>query len=61
MLKLAKFGRFTGRASHVIGRKNCLFGDVSSGVHASAVLYSLIETAKANDVDYYTYFFGLTD
>jgi transposase len=28
---------------------------VSVWVHASAILYSLIETAKANGVDYYAY------
>ena len=31
----------------VIGRKNWLFSNTSSGAHASAILYSLIETAKA--------------
>lgn len=39
----------------VIGRKNWLFSNTSSGAHASAILYSLIETAKANGVDCYTY------
>jgi hypothetical protein len=32
----------------VIGRKNWLFSDSQAGVHASALIYSLIETAKAN-------------
>lgn len=36
--------------SFVIGRKNWLFSNSRSGVQASAMLYSLIETAKANDV-----------
>jgi len=39
----------------VIGRKNWLFSNTSSGAHASAILYSLIETAKANGVDCYAY------
>ena len=34
----------------VIGRKNWLFANTTSGAHASAVLYSIIETAKANDL-----------
>ena len=32
----------------VIGRKNCLFSNTENGANASAVLYSLVETAKAN-------------
>ena len=32
----------------VIGRKNWLFSNTRSGAQASAMLYSLIETAKAN-------------
>lgn len=39
----------------VIGRKNWLFSNTSSGAHASAILYSLIETAKANGVDCFAY------
>jgi transposase len=35
----------------VIGRKNWLFSDTVAGAHTSAALYSLIETAKANDLD----------
>ncbi len=41
----------------VIGRKNWLFSNTANGAHASAVLYSLIETAKANGLvpfDYLT-------
>ncbi|MGB5856745.1 MAG: IS66 family transposase [Oceanisphaera sp.] len=34
----------------VIGRKNWLFSNSRSGAQASSMLYSLIETAKANDV-----------
>ncbi|OLQ83800.1 transposase [Photobacterium proteolyticum] len=41
--------------SLVIGRKNWLFADTPSGADASAVLYSIIETAKANDLVVYDY------
>lgn len=39
----------------VIGRKNHLFSDTVSGAKASANLYSLIETAKANGIEPYAY------
>jgi transposase len=39
----------------VIGRKNWLFANSQAGAHASANLYSLIETAKANEVEPYAY------
>ncbi|MEQ8693405.1 MAG: IS66 family transposase [Pseudomonadales bacterium] len=39
----------------VIGRKNWLFSDSVAGVNASANLYSLIETAKANGLEPYAY------
>lgn len=35
----------------VIGRKNWLFSNTASGAKASAMLYSIIETAKANDLN----------
>ncbi|MBF0281849.1 MAG: transposase, partial [Zetaproteobacteria bacterium] len=34
----------------VIGRKNWLFCDSANGAAASALFYSLIQTAKANDL-----------
>ena len=40
----------------VIGRKNWLFSHSQAGAKASANLYSLIETAKANGVNLYDYF-----
>lgn len=40
----------------VIGRKAWLFSDTPNGAHASAILYSLIETAKLNKVEPYHYF-----
>ena len=39
----------------VIGRKNWLFSNSQRGATASANLYSLIETAKANDREPYQY------
>lgn len=39
----------------VIGRKNWLFCDTQAGAHASARLYSLIETAKANGLEPHAY------
>jgi transposase len=39
----------------VVGRKNWLFSDTVDGAKASANLYSLIETAKANGVEPYYY------
>lgn len=39
----------------VVGRKNWLFSDSVPGVKASANLYSLIETAKANGLEPYAY------
>lgn len=39
----------------VIGRKNWLFSDTPAGATASARLYSLIETAKANGLEPYAY------
>jgi transposase len=37
----------------VVGRKGWLFSDTPAGADASAVIYSLVETAKANDVEPY--------
>ena len=39
----------------VIGRKNWLFSDTQAGATASANLYSLIETAKANGIEPHAY------
>ena len=38
-----------------VGRRNWLFADTSRGAHASATIYSLIETAKANGLEPYEY------
>lgn len=45
----------------VIGRKNWLFSGVAEGAKASAALYSIIETAKANGLDPYWYLRALFD
>ena len=38
-----------------VGRKNWLFSDTPAGAEASARLYSLVETAKANGLEPYAY------
>ena len=43
----------------VVGRRNWLFADTVGGAKASANLYSLIETAKANGIDPYRYLCAL--
>jgi len=58
--KSACSGRRHNRAEnsirpYVVGRKSWLFSDQPSGAHASAVIYSLVETARANDVEPYTW------
>jgi hypothetical protein len=39
----------------VVGRKNWLFADTPRGAYASATLYSLVESAKANGLDPFNY------
>jgi transposase len=43
----------------VVGRRNWLFADTVAGAHASANLYSIIETCKANGIDPYAYLVSL--
>lgn len=45
----------------VIGRKNWLFSNTARGAQASAVLYSIIETAKANGLTPFNYLMHLLD
>ncbi len=47
----------TGRSMKpfVIRRKNFLFANMPRGAQSSAVIYGMIETAKANDLDPYRY------
>ena len=39
-----------------VGRKNWLFSDTPKGAQASADIYSIVETAKANGLDVFKYF-----
>jgi len=39
----------------VIGRVNWLFADTPSGATSSAIIYSIVETAKANNLNVYQY------
>ena len=39
----------------VMGRKNWLFSDTPNGADASALVYTMVETAKANGVNPYHY------
>jgi len=39
----------------VVGRKAWLFSDTPAGAHASAVIYSLVETAKASGLEPYAW------
>ena len=39
----------------VMGRKNWLFANTPGGAQASSVIYSLMETAKENELDPYRY------
>ena len=45
----------------VIGRKNWLFSQTATGANASAILYSIIETAKANDLNMFEYVMSCLD
>lgn len=38
-----------------VGRKNWLFSDTPKGASSSAAVYSIVETAKANGIEVYTY------
>lgn len=38
-----------------VGRKNWLFSDSAHGAHASAVVYTMVEMAKAHDLNIYGY------
>jgi hypothetical protein len=41
--------------SFVIGRKNWLFSNTPKGAKASATIYSIVESAKENNLNPYTY------
>ena len=38
-----------------VGRKNWLFADTPKGANASDVVYSIVETARANNLNVYAY------
>jgi hypothetical protein len=42
-----------------MGRKNFLFHDTEDGAKASAVVFSLVETAKANNLNIFQYLYTL--
>lgn len=45
--------------TYVTGRKNFLFHDTADGATASAIVLSIIETAKANNLNIYQYLYTL--
>lgn len=45
----------------VVGRKNWMFSESVEGAEASAIIYSLVETAKANGLDPHKYFLYIFD
>ena len=45
--------------SYGTGRKNFLFHDTVKGAKSSAVIYSLVETAKANKLNVFQYLYTL--
>ena len=45
--------------SYVIGRKNFLFHDTVKGAEASAIVYSLAESARANKLNIYQYLYNV--
>ena len=50
-----------GYKPFVMGRKNFLFANTPRGAQASAVIYSVMETAKANALDPYRYLLFLLE
>lgn len=44
-----------------VGRKNWLFSDSVKGVNASAIIYTIVEMAKAHDLNVYSYLKYLLD
>jgi transposase len=50
---LARYGQ--NDCVMALGRRNWLFADTVSGAKASAHLYSLVQTARANELDPHAY------
>lgn len=44
-----------------VGRKNWMFSDTPQGATASATIYSILETAKANDLEPFWYMYALLE
>ena len=45
--------------SYAVGRKNSLFHTSVDGANASSIIYSLVETAKANNLNVFQYIYTL--
>ena len=59
-LEYGRLGLFSNRAERsikpfVMGRKNWLFSNTPAGTQSSAVIYSMIEAAKENNLDPHRY------
>ena len=50
---LARYGQ--NDCVMALGRRNWLFADTVNGAKASASLYSLVQTARANEIEPYAY------
>jgi hypothetical protein len=57
--RIAIHGGKIPRTPFCVGRRNWLFSDTPKGAKASALYYSLIETAKANGLEPYDYLRGI--
>ncbi len=55
LLYREKFQFLLKQYTFLVDRKNWLFSGTPDGAKASALLYSLIETAKANNLEPYAY------
>ena len=47
--------RLVKAVTYAVGRKNFLFHDTVKGARASSIIYSLVETAKLNNLNIYAY------
>lgn len=54
---MREFASLSERAirSFTLGRKNWVVIDSTKGAKASAIIYSIVETARANDLNVYKY------
>ena len=57
MLELSNNTAERKTKSYVMGRKNFLFHDTVDGAEASAIVYSLVESARANHLNIYQYLY----